>query len=79
METKIKDKTAKTWIESINLRWTSLFGSLGLVTHGYGHAVQEIGGSNPSCDNIVGVFHPTKQLARFSPPNMSYIENSKCI
>jgi len=37
------------------------------------------GGSNPSLITLVGVFHPTKQLARFSPLNMPYIANSKFI
>jgi hypothetical protein len=49
-----------------------------LFTYGYGHAVREVGGSNPCCDTIVGgVFHPTRQLARFSAPNMPIILNSK--
>ena len=47
------------------------------LTHG--HAVWEVGGSNPSRGNIVGVFHPTRQLARFSPPNMPSIVKSKFI
>ena len=35
------------------------------------------GGPNPGCSTIVGgIFHPTKQLAMFSPPNISYIVNS---
>ena len=57
-----------------------LFGLMGtgveLFTHGYDHAGREVGGSNPGRGTIVGGgFHPTKQLARFSPPNMSYIVN----
>jgi len=45
-----------------------------------GRAVWEVGGSNPSCGTIIGgVFHPRRQLARFSPPNMPYIGNSKLI
>ena len=50
---------------------------MGLFTHGYGHAVWEVGGSNPSHGTIVGVFHPTRQLVRFSSPNMPYIVNDK--
>jgi len=43
-------------------------------------AVQETGGLNPGSGNIVGgVYHPTRQLARFSPPNMPYIVNNKFI
>jgi len=35
-----------------------------------------VGGSNPSRGiTLGGVFHPTRQLARFSPPNMPYIVN----
>ena len=46
------------------------------LTHG--RAVQEIGGSNSGRGTIAGgVFHPTRQLARFSPLNMQYIVNSK--
>jgi len=42
--------------------------------------VGEVGGSNPGGGTTVGaVVHPTRQLARFSPPNMSYIVNSKFI
>jgi len=38
------------------------------------------GDSNPGRGTVVGgVFHLTKQLARFSPPNMAYILNSKFI
>jgi len=45
-----------------------------------GHAVQEVGGSNSSRGATVGgVFHPTRQLARFSPQNMLSIVNSKFI
>ena len=44
------------------------------------HAVPEVGGSNPGGGTRVGeVFHPTRQLARFSPSNMSSILNSKFI
>jgi len=46
--------------------------------HAYGNPVMEVGGSDPGRDTIVqGVFHPTRQLERFSPPNMPYIVNSK--
>ena len=31
--------------------------------------------SRPRHYSIGGVFHPTKQLVRFSPPNMPYIVN----
>jgi len=45
-----------------------------------GHAVWEVGGSNPDRGTTVGgVFHPTRSLARLSPPNMPYIVNSKFI
>jgi len=48
------------------------------LTHG--HAVLEVGGSNPISGTILGgVFHPTRQLARFSQPNMPSIVNSKFI
>jgi len=41
-----------------------------------GRCVWEVGGSNPGRGTIVGgVFNPSWQLARFSPPNMSYIVN----
>jgi len=47
-----------------------------VFTHDYGHAVQEIGGSNPDHDTIIGGdFQPTRQLARFSPQYKSYIVN----
>ena len=37
-----------------------------------GHGVREVAGSNPGRGTIVGgVFNPTRQLARFSPPNKS--------
>jgi len=39
------------------------------------HGVMEVGGSNPGCGTIVGVFHPTRQLVRFSLPNMLFILN----
>jgi len=45
-----------------------------------GHAVLEVGGSNPRRGTILGgAFHPTKQLAKFSPPNMPSIVNSNFI
>ena len=45
-----------------------------------GRAVREVGGSNPDRGTIVGgVFHRTRELARFSPRNMPYIVNSKFI
>ena len=37
--------------------------------------MREVGGSNPAGGTIVGVFHPTRQLAGFSPPKMPYIVN----
>jgi len=37
--------------------------------------VLEITGSLLGRGTIVGVFHPARQLARFSPPNMPYILN----
>ena len=50
---------------------------MGLFTHGYGNAVLEVGASNPGHDTIVvgGLSHPTRQLARYSPPKMPYIVN----
>jgi len=55
-------------------------GSVGLFIHGYGHALHKVGGSNPGRGTIVGeVFHPIRQLAMFSSPNMSSIVNSKFI
>jgi len=46
----------------------------------YYHAVWQVGGSYRGRVTIVGgVFHPTRQLARFSPPSMSSIVNSKFI
>ena len=48
---------------------------MGLFTYGYGHAVLEIGGSNPGRGTLIGgLFHPTRQLAMFTLPNMSYIK-----
>ena len=45
-----------------------------------GHAVWEVGGSNPGCGIIVGgVFHLTRQLVRFSPPNIPSIVHYKFI
>ena len=41
------------------------------LTHG--HAVREVGGYNPGCAIRVWIFHPTRQLARFSSPTMPYI------
>ena len=47
-----------------------------LFTYGYGHSVREVEGSRLGRDIIVGgVFYPTRQLARFFPPNMPYIQN----
>jgi len=47
-------------------------------THGYGHVVREVGGSNPGRGTIVGgVFHSTRQLARFSALNKPAIVNSR--
>jgi len=49
-----------------------------IFTHGYGRAVREVGDSNPIRGTIVrSVFNPTRQLARFSPPNMPSIVNYK--
>jgi len=49
-----------------------------LFTHG--HAMQQVGDSNPGRSTIVGgIFHPTKQLVRISPPNMPYIVNSEFV
>jgi len=51
---------------------------VGLFTHGY--AVQKVRSSNPGHGSIVGgVFHLTRQLARFSLLNMPYIVNCKFI
>ena len=48
------------------------------LTHGL--PVREVGGSNPGRGTIAGgVFHPTRQLARFSLPNMPYIINYKFV
>ena len=45
-----------------------------IYLYGYGHAVWEVGGSNPTRGIIVeGIFHPSRQLARFSPPNICHI------
>jgi len=47
-----------------------------VFTYGYGHSVWEVAGSCLGHGTIVGgVFHPARQLARFSPPNMPYIQN----
>jgi len=52
-----------------------------IKTHGFltrDHPVPEVGGSNPGRGTMVGGgFHPASILARFSPPNMPYIVNSK--
>jgi len=54
--------------------------TVALFTHGYGHAVLEVGGSNRRRGTMVGgVFNPTKQLVGFSPPNMPSIINSKFV
>jgi len=37
--------------------------------------VREVGGLNPNHGTIVGVFHPTRQLAKFSLLNMPYVVN----
>jgi len=53
-----------------------LFGLVRLFTYGHGHSVREVAGSRLGRGTIVrGAFHPAKQLARFSPPNMSHILN----
>jgi len=57
----------------------SLMGSVRLFTYGYGHSVQEVLGSLLDYGTKVGVFHPSRQLARFSPRNMPYILSSKAI
>jgi len=45
-----------------------------LFTYGYGHSVWEVADSCLGCGTIVGgVFHPARQLARFSPLNMQFI------
>ena len=45
-----------------------------LFTYGYGHYVREVGGSRlDNCTIVGGVFHPTRQLARISPPKMQFI------
>ena len=45
-------------------------------TYGYGHSVREVAGSSLGRGTRVGgVFHPARQLARFSPPNMPFILN----
>ena len=47
-----------------------------LFTKGSGHAAREVVGSNSGRDTKVGkVFNSNRQLAKFSPPNMSYIVN----
>jgi len=50
------------------------------VGHTHGHAVLEVGGSNPGRGTkVAGVFHPNRQLARFSTPNTPYIVNYKFV
>ena len=45
-----------------------------------GHTVREVGGPNPGRGTVVGgVYHPIRQLVRFTPPNMPSIVNSKFI
>jgi len=51
--------------------------SVDFLTHG--HAVREVQGSNAGPTIVGGVFHPTTQLAIFSPPNTPYIVNSKFV
>jgi len=52
--------------------------SVRLFTYVYGHSVQEDAGSRLGRGTIVGgVVHPTRQLARYSPPNLPFILNSK--
>ena len=54
-----------SWVESVRL-----------LTYGYGHSMREVAGSPLGRGTIVGgIFHPAKQLARFSPPNMPDILN----
>jgi len=53
--------------------------SVGLFTYSYGHDAWEVGGSNTDLGTIVGVVHPTRPPARFSPSNMSNIVFSKFI
>ena len=51
-----------------------------LFTYDYGHYVREVAGSRLGCGAIDGGdFHPTRQLARFSPANMPYFVNSTFI
>jgi len=51
---------------------------VGLFTNGYDHDVRKVEGWNLGHGSIVG-FHPTNQLARFSPLNMPSIVKSKSI
>ena len=47
-----------------------------LFTYGNGHSVLEVAGSRLGRGNIVrGIFHPTRQPTRFSPPSTPYILN----
>ena len=47
-----------------------------LFSYGYGHSVPEVAGSRLGCGTLVGgVFHPARQLARFSPANMPHVLN----
>jgi len=49
-----------------------------LVLLNHGHALQEVGGSNPGHGTIVERgFHPVWKLARFSSLNITSIVNSK--
>ena len=47
------------------------FSHVGNPNIGYGHSMRGVAGS-PLGRNITvgGIFHPARQLARFSPPNM---------
>ena len=61
--------------------YNQLFGHIGrawayLHIYCYGHFVREVAGSRLDRGiTIGGVFHPTRKLARFSPPNMPFILN----
>jgi len=47
---------------------------------GLSYSWSYVRGLNPGCGTIVGgVFHPTRQVARFSLLNMPYNENCKFI
>jgi len=45
-----------------------------LFTHGYGHSLREVAGSRLG-RGTRSFFHPARQRARFSPPNMTYFLN----